>query len=83
MSEVGLKPRAEIRSHRGRAGRDTGREGALHPKSPRREAHSLQGSGEYKFTQKGGLVGRGRTNKVGSQSSVCESWGALWTPSLD
>ena len=55
----------------------------VHPKSPWREAHSLQGSGEYKFTQKGGLVGRGRTNKVGSQSSVCESWGALWTPSLD
>lgn len=28
-------------------------------------------------------MGRGRTNKVGSQSSVYESWGALWTPSLD
>lgn len=28
-------------------------------------------------------MGSGRTDQVGSQPSECESWGALWTPTLD
>lgn len=43
MSEVGLKPRAEIRSHRGRAGKDTGREGGPPPKVPVERSTLLTG----------------------------------------
>ena len=43
MSEVGLKPRAEIRSHRGRAGRDTRREEGPPPKVPVERSTLLTG----------------------------------------